>query len=167
MEILEGEALYRMLLQRYSREPRGWSFTISPSPSNGFFDARVGGPDESWHLKLDTIFKPSPFVLGAKTEQDQSKTPPATLSYGFRRVDPQQAPALLDDSQEGMNRLLAFLGSLEPVAPTGPGRYVQGPFVFNSRGRPTASMTREQQRIDSRLSDEMLKLVRRRYPSYL
>jgi len=166
MEILEGDALYRMLLQRYSKNPRGWSFTISPSPSNGFFDARVGGPDESWHLKLDTIYKPSPFVLGAKTDQDLSKNSPAPLSFGFRRVDPQEAPALLDDSQEGMSRLLAFLRTVNPVAPTGPGNYIQGPYVYTSRGKAAGSMSREQQSVDGRLSDEMLKLVRRRYPSY-
>jgi hypothetical protein len=167
MEILEGAALYRMLLERYSKDPRGWSFTISPSPSHGFFDARVRGHDEAWHLKLDTIYKASPFVLGAKTDQDLSDGSPAPLSYGFRRVDPREAPAILDDTQEGMNRLFAYLSSLSPVAPTDPGNYFQGPFVFSSRGRPGASMTREQRRIDSKLSDEMLKLVRRRYSSYL
>ncbi len=167
MEMLEGDALYHMLLQRYSKNPRGWSFTISPSPSNGFFDARVGCPDESWHLKLDTIYKPSPFVLGAKTDQDHSRTSPAPLSFGFRRVDPQDAPALLADSHEGMDRLLAFLSTVNPVVPTGPGNYIQGPYVFTSRGRTEGSMTREEQSVDSRLSDEMRKLVRRRYPSYL
>jgi hypothetical protein len=166
MEILEGDALYRMLLKRYSKNPRGWSFSISPSRSNGFFDARVGGLDGAWHLKFDTIFKPSPFVLGASTDQDLSKGPPAPLSFGFRRVNPQETPALLDDSPEGMGRLLAFLSSVNPVAPTGPGNYIQGPFVLGSRGPPAASLTREQQRIDSVLSDEMLKLVRRRYPNY-
>ena len=166
MEILEGEALYRTLLQRYTRNPRGWSFTVSPSPSNGFFDARVGGPDESWHLKLDTIYKPSPFVLGAKTDQDLSKSSSA-FPFGFRRVDPQMAPALLDDSQEGMNRLLAFLSTVNPVAPTGPGNYIQGPYIFTSHGKAAGSMSREQQSVDSRLSDEMQKLVRVRYPSYL
>ncbi|MDA4116226.1 MAG: hypothetical protein OK442_06705 [Thaumarchaeota archaeon] len=167
MEILEGDALYRVLLQRYSKNPRGWSFTISPSPSSGFFDARVGGPDESWHLKLDTIYKPSPFVLGAKTDQDASRTPAAPLSFGFRRVDPRQAPSLLDDSQEGMGRLLAFLSTVNPVAPTGPGSYIQGPYVFTSRGSAAGSMNREQQSVDTRLSEEMRKLVRRRYSSYL
>jgi hypothetical protein len=166
MEILEGEALYRVLLQRYSKNPRGWSFTISPSHSHGFFDARVSGPDESWRLKLDTIFKPSPFALGARSDQDVSKTLPAPLSFGFRRINPQETPALLDDSPEGMNKLLAFLSSVNPVAPTEAGNYIQGPFVFSSRGQPAASMTREQQSIDIRLSDEMVKLVRRRYPSY-
>jgi hypothetical protein len=166
MEILEGDALYRVLLQSYSKNPRGWSFTVSPSPG-GFFDARLGGPDESWHLKLDTIYKPSPFVLGAKTDQDLSGSSPAPLSFGFRRVDPQEAPALLEGSHEGMDRLLAFLSAVNPVAPTVPGSYIQGPYVFTSRGREAGSMTREQQGVDSRLSDEMRKLVRRRYPGYL
>jgi hypothetical protein len=167
MEILEGDDLYRVLLQRYSKNPRGWSFTVSPSQRNGFFDARVAGPEESWHLKLDTIFKPSPFVLGAKTDQDQPRTPVAPLSFGFRRIDPQEAPAMLDDSPEGMTRLLAFLSSVSPVAPTGPGSYIQGPYLYINRGQAAESMSREQRSVDSRLSDEMLKLVRRRYPSYL
>jgi hypothetical protein len=166
MEILEGDALYRVLLQRYSKNPWGWSFTVSPSLSSGFFDARVGGPGESWHLKLDTIYKPSPFVLGTKTDQDLPMRSPASLSFGFRKVDPQEAPSLLDDSQEGMGRLLAFLSTVNPVVPTGPGSYIQGPYVFTSRGSAAGSMTREQQRVDSRLSDEMRKLVRGRYSSY-
>jgi len=166
MEILEGEALYRTLLQRYSKNPRGWSFTISPSPNNGFFDARVGGPDESWHLKLDTIYKPSPLVLGAKTDQDLSKRS-NSFPFGFRRVDPLQAPALLDGSQEGMGRLLTFLSTVNPVAPTGAGNYIQGPYVFTSRGGAAGSMGRDQLIVDTRLSDEMRKLVRARYPSYL
>jgi len=166
MEIIQGDALYRLLLQRYSKDPRGWSFTISPSASDGFFDARVGSPDESWHLKLDTIYKPSPFVLGAKTAQDSTKGPASPLSFGFRRVDPQEAPVLLGDSQQGMSALLAFLSTVAPVAPTGPGSYIQGPYLFTNR-RPAASMTREQRSVDSRLSDEMRRLVRSRYPSYL
>jgi hypothetical protein len=167
MEILEGDALYSVLLRSYSKNPRGWSFTVSPSPGSGFFDARLESPDESWHLKLDTIYKPSPFVLGAKTDQDLSGDSPAPLSFGFRRVNPQEAPALLESLHEGMARLLAFLSSVNPVAPTGPGSYIQGPYVFTSRGRAAGSMTREQQVVDSRLSDEMRKLVRRRYPGYL
>lgn len=167
MEILEGEALLRTLLQRYSKNPRGWTFTISPSPSSSFFDAHVGSPNESWHLKLDTIYKPSPFVLGAKTDQDLSKGLASPLSFGFRKVDAQTAPTLLGDSQEEMAGLLAFLSTVNPVAPTAPGSYIQGPYVLASRGKPAGSMTREQQSVDSRLSDEMRKLVRRRYSSYL
>ncbi|MDA4117584.1 MAG: hypothetical protein OK455_04490 [Thaumarchaeota archaeon] len=167
MEILEGETLYRTLLQRYSRNPEGWSFTISRSASNGFFDAFVGAPDDSWHLKLDTIFKPSPFVLGAKVEVDQSKVRPLSpLSFGFRKIRPSEAPALQDDSPEGMRRLLAILSSSRPVVPSNSGSYVQGPFVFTNHGAMGA-MNGDQEKVDQKLSQELLKLVRQRYPSYL
>jgi hypothetical protein len=66
-----------------------------------------------------------------------------------------------------MSRLIAFLSSVNPVAPTGPGNYIQGPYIYTNRGQPAGSMTREQKNVDGRLSDEMRKLVRRRYLSYL
>jgi hypothetical protein len=166
MEILEGEELYRALLQRYSKKPRGWSFTVSQSPNNGFFDALVAGPDDSWQLKLDTIFKPSPFVLGSKTDQTKSTSSGGPISFGFRRIDPQAVPALLEGSAERMNKLLAFLQSTSPVAPTSSGNYLQGPFVFTTPGQVEGSLSVEQQSVDRRLSAEMLKLVRRRYPNY-
>jgi len=165
MEILEGEALYKLLLQKYSKRPEGWSFTVSQSPRNGFFDALVGGPEDSWHLKLDSIFKPSPFVLGARTEQDSSKNPMTPISFGFRKIEPQQTPFLLDGSPEGMARLLAFLSSSRPVAPTMPGDFIQGPVLFTGRDQ-IGQATGMRQAVDRRLSEEMLKLVRRRYPNY-
>jgi len=166
LEILEGDALYRTLLQRYSKNPRGWSFTVSQSPNNGFFDALVAGPEDSWQLKLDTVFKPSPFVLGSRTDQGEVSGRRAPISFGFRRIDPAEAPALLDGSSQGMNKLLGFLQSVNPVAPTGRGNYIQGPFVFAGPGEVGRSLTGEQQNVDRRLSEEMLKLVRRRYPNY-
>lgn len=163
MEILEGDALQRMLLQRYSKDPRGWSFAVYPSANGGFFDALVGSPGESWRLKLDTIFKPSPLVLGVRSEEGvpSGQTP----SFGFRKVDQGTAPALLDDSPEGLKRLLAFLGRVSPVAPSTPGSYVQGPFLYSSQAKP-GTLSQEQRGVDDRLSEEMRKLVRTRYPSY-
>jgi hypothetical protein len=166
MEILEGDALYRTLLQRYSKNPRGWSFTVSQSPDSGFFDALVGGPDESWHLKLDTIFKPSPFVLGARTDNAPSRGSRSPISFGFRRVDPVDAPALLDGSPQSISRLLTFLSSASPVAPREGASYLQGPVVFAGPGSAAPAAGREQQKIDVELSAEMRKLVRRRYLSY-
>lgn len=164
MEILEGDALQRLLLRRYAKDPRGWSFTVYPSASGGFFDAVVGGPAESWRLKLDTIFKPSPLVLGVRSEEGVAggQTP---LPFGFRKVDQGTASSLLDDSPEGMRRLLAFLGSVSPVAPSAPGSYVQGPFLFSSRAQ-SGPLSQEQRRVEERLAGEMSKLVRSRYPSY-
>jgi hypothetical protein len=167
MEILEGDALYKTLFQRYSKNPNGWSFTFSKAPTNGFFDAFVSGPDDSWRLKLDTIFKPSPFVLGAKIDMDQSKLQPLSpFPFGFRRLGTRDASALLEDQSGDMNRLLSFLGSSRPVAPTAGGSYIQGPFIFANRKAIGAPMTNAQENVDAKLSQELLKVVRRRYPSY-
>ena len=73
MELLSGEALSKYLLEKYSRNPKGWNFTIAPAAKDNFFDALVSGPEENWQLKIDSIFKPSPIVLGAKVEDPAEK----------------------------------------------------------------------------------------------
>ncbi|MDG6914508.1 MAG: hypothetical protein JRM86_05145 [Nitrososphaerota archaeon] len=163
MEILEGDAIQGAVLRSYSRDPRGWSFTVRPSGADGFFDALVTGPTETWRLKLDTIFKPTPLVLGARTEE-QVAGATAPLSFGFRRVDQEVAPALLDGSPEGVRRLVELLRTANPVAPAVPGSYVQGPIIFSSRA---ARSTSDRERaVEERLSAEMKALVMRRYPGY-
>jgi len=166
MEILEGEALYRRLIDAYSRDPRGWSFTICPSRGDSFFDAQVTGTDESWRLKIDSIFKPSPLALGVKSEPTARAGSPLPLSFGFRKFDSKEAPSLLSGSEDGMSRLLSFLGSVTPVVPTMPGSYLQGPYVYSNRPLPTARVSGEQERVDDRLSQELRRLLRKRYPGY-
>lgn len=167
MEILEGEALYRTLLQSYSRRPSGWNVTVSRSSRNGFFDALVvGGPEESWHLKLDSIFKPSPLILGARTDPDLSKEQDSPISFGFRKIGSRETPLPLDDSPGGIARLLAFLGSAKPEAPREGENYLQGPVLFTKQDQLVGRLPAERQTVDQRLSQEMSKLVQRRYPSY-
>jgi hypothetical protein len=153
MEILAGDELQRLLFQRYSKRPEGWSLTLSKSASYGFFDAFVTSPEESWQLKLDTVFKPSPLVLGAKVEVDESKLKPLSpFSFGFRSLGDEDASALL--------------ASRRPVAPTTGGSYLQGPVVFSDRGAIPGPKTDAQRSVDAKLSQELLKVVRRKYPSY-
>ena len=80
---------------------------------------------------------------------------------------PGDASALLDDSPDGMHRLLALLSSVKPVVPNTGGSYIQGPFVFADRGPADAAMTGDQEKVEQKLSQELLKLVRQRYPSYM
>jgi len=68
MEVLEGKDLKKRMLESYSRDPKGWSFVVSPSPRSGFFDATVSGPAGTWMLKIDSLFKPYPIVIGSSAE---------------------------------------------------------------------------------------------------
>ena len=86
MEFLEGKDLMRRMLEGYSRDPRGWSFVVSPSRS-GFFDAAVTGPEGTWMLKIDSLFKPFPTVIGSRSGEGL-KGPRGPFPYGYRALPP-------------------------------------------------------------------------------
>jgi len=168
MEVLDGDVLYDLIFERYTRDQHGWSFTVAPAATHGFFDALVMNREEAWQLKFDTLFKPSPLVIGAGVGSVKPTRGPSInpFSFGFRELRPSWVEQL-GAREEGVSmpsRLAALLASMKPVVPQ-PGRaYAQGPFVLSGKG-PLA-LSRSQAEVDERLSSEMLKLVRNRYPGY-
>jgi hypothetical protein len=177
VEVLEGRALSKHLLSKYSKNPSGWSFTLFP-PSredNGFFGAFVGSPDEIWQLKMDSIFKPNPLMLGAKVDAPSKKPIDfGTISYGYRKLDRKVALELLkalanaDDADPDpvRNRIVLdrILRPLKPVPPVGGESYAEGPIVLTDRAN--LEITQEQKLLEDRLSFELRKLMRNKYQSY-
>lgn len=168
MEVLSGKALFRYLLDQYSKKPAGWNFTIGPSPRDHFFDGLVSGPEESWQLKLDSIFKPSPIVLGAKVESlAANPLPPGFPSYGYRRLSPEIMLKLFKEISEESSTsgtLDEILGSLSPVVPTQGSAYAEGPVVYTNK--KILGVSKSQRQLDDRLSAEIRRLLRQSYPSY-
>ena len=177
VEFLEGKVLSKHLLDKYSKNPSGWSFTLFPpaKDDNGFFGAFVGSPDEVWQLKVDSIFKPNPLMLGAKVESNlQKPIDLGVIPYGYRRIDRKVAIELLktlakvDDKESDpiQNRLILdrVLRPLKPVAPVSGESYAEGPFVLTDR--MNLGITQEQKHLEDRLSSELRKLMRNRYSSY-
>ena len=154
-------------MESYSRHPRGWSFVLSPSPRSGFFDAAVSGPDAAWMLKLDTLIKPSPIVIGSEVEAFPRR-PRGPFSYGYRALPPELALQVIGGEEEGQReKTLAGLLSLlksDPVAPETGRPYAEGPLVRTGPGQ--VSLSKSQKEMDDRLSSEMRRLLRLRYPSY-
>ena len=171
MELLEGESLRRFVLERYSKNPKGWSFVISPSLKHGFFDAFVSGPDGTWMLKIDSLFKPLPVVLGSPTEADPRVNSPfggSTFPYGYRKLPPELVLQMLGSEshprdEDTTSGLLSFLGS-EPVVPEEGSSYAEGPIVFTRTGR--SGLSESQKKLDDRLTSEMRRLLKTRYPAY-
>ena len=163
MEILDGRAISEAIFRRYAGNPNGWRYTISPSNSHGFYDALVSNAEESWQIKLDTIFKPNPLVIGtwSGTDRDQDSSP-APLSFGYRELDPLVMRKIAEEVEP--TRLVDWLGSLAPVVPRDGRAYAHGPFVLGTVPRKIHGDA--QARVDERLSSEMLKLLRSRYPGY-
>ncbi len=164
MDVLDGPSVSEMIFKRYVRNPNSWSYTVSPSRSNGFYDAVVASPEVSWQLKLDTIFKPNPLVLGTMSEVDlRGYTVPAPLSFGYREVSPTIARDL-EEEGPATPGLVELLARLSPVVPEAGRAYAHGPFVLTKSARPP--LGDGQARVDDRLTSDMLRLVRTRYPSY-
>jgi len=167
MELLEGKDLRRRMLESYSRDPKGWSFIVSPSPGSGFFDAAVSGPDGAWMLKIDSLFKPYPVVIGAKAEAFPRR-PEGPFPYGYRELPAGLALQIMGgggskESSRDWKRLLSVLRS-EPVVPERGTSYAEGPLLLTGPGR--VSLSESQKEIDAKLASEMRRLLRLRYPAY-
>ena len=168
VEILDGATLWRLLLERYSKSPKNWNFTISPARRDGFFDALVSSPGEAYQLKIDSIFKPTPLILGTSVDVDHSKfSPPSGVSYGYRKLDREIFMRLLSamENAERGEPLENILGSLDPIVPAQNGSDAQGPFVFTNE-RIANHLSAGQSVLDDKLSSELRKLMRSRYSAY-
>jgi hypothetical protein len=166
MELLRGSALFSYLLDKYSKNPSGWFFTVGPSPRDNFFDGIVSGPEESWQLKMDSIFKPTPIVLGAKVDAPPTHLPNLP-SYGYRKLEPEVLLNLFKQASEDSlpaEAIEKLLHSLKPVAPVQKGSYAEGPVVFTNKKILGVSKTQKQ--LDEKLASEVKKLLRQSYPSY-
>jgi hypothetical protein len=171
MEFLEGKALSRHLLERYVHDPRGWNFVVAPARKHGFFDGIFSSPDEAWHIKLDSIFKPNPLTLGVRTEAGLGRLRmPDSTPFGYRKLDPRLAMEMLQMMEAGGEvpagdpTLGDLLRTLEPTVPVPGQSYAEGPFVYTNA--KIIEFTDQEKTLDDRLASELLKLLRNRYPSY-
>jgi len=170
MEFMNGSALSKYLLEKYAKNPRGWNFTVAPAAKESFFDALVTGPEESWQLKIDSIFKQAPIVLGAKVDPSEKKLQGFLPSYGYRKLDPEMVLKILREAsqekeEEPRTDLLdRIIGSLEPTAPVVGNSYAEGPFVFTNQ--KILGISESQKKLDERLTFGIKNLMRERYLGY-
>jgi len=184
MDILEDKAIARHLFERYCSNPKNWNFVISTSSlGDGFFDAMVSNTDEVWQLKLDSIYKPLPLVVGTKIDVDSTtierSLSPNSLPFGFRKLDP---PVIMDilkkvtEEQEArMNvhnaaadfddQFYSILRSLKTVKPTSGNDYAYGPFIFTSKTN-TLSPNDYHKRVSETLAMKLRDNLRNKYSSY-
>jgi len=168
MEILEGEGLRKRILESYSKDPKGWSFVVSPSVKYGFYDGIVSGPDTTWMLKIDSLFKPFPTVLGSPSTADDNSKLGSAPSYGYRKLPSELIlQVLLGEGPMLRKKTLGGLMSMlksQPVVPEPDKSYAEGPFVLTSPAK--LSLSESQREIDSKLASELYRLMKTRYPAY-
>jgi len=117
-------------------------------------------------LKIDSLFKPYPIVIGSSAETFHRK-PRGPFPYGYRALPPDLALHLLGEGVEPRDKTLANLLSVlqsEPVVPEQGRAYAEGPLLLTGPSR--VRLTDSQKAIDARLASEMRRLLRLRYPAY-
>ncbi|MGD1835888.1 MAG: hypothetical protein ACPKPY_06345 [Nitrososphaeraceae archaeon] len=182
MEILSDAILAKHLFKKYSSNPRGWNFLISTTPiRDSFFDAIVSNSNEMWQLKIDSIYKPTPIVMGTKIDSDYSKfekrlnNKSNVTPFGYRKLEQNTIMKFLkqlSDEQQNTslkevdvnNHLNTLLSSIKPVKPTKGHNYLYGPFIFTEKN--LSKIDRSQNVISEKLSSKMRSNLRKRYSLY-
>ncbi|HEX7275033.1 MAG TPA: hypothetical protein VF248_05415 [Nitrososphaeraceae archaeon] len=172
MDILEGNNLASNLFQRYSANARNWKFVVSVSQMNGnFYDAIVSNHDEVWQLKIDSIFKPKPLIVGAKVDVDPVKfNDNSHMPFGYRKLDTEKIGKFLSsmDENEDTNGISSYISSLlsssEPEVPTPNNSYAYGPFLFTQKN--PIKVDEYQKKISEKLASRLKDKLRLLYSSY-
>lgn len=172
MDILEGNNLASNLFQRYSANARNWKFVVSVSQVNGnFYDAIVSNPNEVWQLKIDSIYKPKPLIVGAKVDVDPVKfNDNSHMPFGYRKLDTEKIGKFLSnmDENEDTNGISSYISSLisssEPEVPTPNNSYAYGPFLFTQKN--PIKVDEYQKKISEKLASRLKDKLRLLYSSY-
>ena len=179
MEILQERELARHLFNQYTINPKNWNFIISTSPiRDSFFDALISNSDEVWQLKIDSIYKPNPIIMGAKIDNDPSKLKKKlnnTSPFGYRNLETNAIMEFLKDLSEeqsknsikdnDINRCLdSLLSSLEPVKPVRGKNYLCGPFIFTEN--KLQKFYKNHEKMSDMISSQMRQNLRMKYSSY-
>ena len=172
MDILEGNNLASNLFQRYSANARNWKFVVSVSQKNGnFYDAIVSNPNEVWQLKIDSIYKPNPLIVGAKVDVDPGKfNDNSHMPFGYRKLDPEKIGKMLSnlDENDDANGISTYISSLisssEPEVPTPNNSYAYGPFLFTQKN--PLNVDEYQKRISEKLASRLKDKLQLLYSSY-
>jgi hypothetical protein len=172
LDILEGNNLATNLFERYSANSRNWKFVVSVTQQNGnFYDAIVSNPNEVWQLKIDSIYKPNPLIIGTKVDVDPLRFNDNThMPFGYRKLDPKKMGKILSNisENEDTSALSSYIASLisstKPEVPSPNNSYAYGPFLFTQKN--PINVDDYQRKISDKLANRLNDKLRLLYSSY-
>lgn len=145
---------------------------VSVSQQNGnFYDAIVSNPNEVWQLKIDSIYKPNPLIIGTKVDVDPIRFNDNThMPFGYRKLDPKKIGKILSiiSENEDTSALSSYIGSLisstKPEVPSPNNSYAYGPFLFTQKN--PIKVDEYQRKISDKLANRLNEKLRLLYSSY-
>ena len=132
----------------------------------------MSNPNEVWQLKIDSIYKPNPLIIGTKIDVDPIKfsNDKNAFSFGYRKLDPIRLRKALDNEvseseNKALDSLLASLiTSVEPEVPRPNNSYAYGPFIFGQNS--LTSVDNHQRNISEKLANRLREKLRSLYSGY-
>jgi len=148
--------------------------------NDGFFDATITNPDEVWQLKIDSLYKPMPIITGTKIDIESNKLKKIieknAIPFGYRKIDPPMIMNLfkkISEEQENIAKrninqinkeITSYFGTLDPTVPIKGKDYLCGPFLFTENN--IIEKNSHHKNVSEKLSQDMKKKIKERYPSY-
>ena len=169
---MEGNNLATNLFERYSANSRNWKFVVSVTQQNGnFYDAIVSNPNEVWQLKIDSIYKPNPLIIGTKVDVDPLRFNDNThMPFGYRKLDPKKIGRILSNISESEDSsalsmyIASLISSTKPEVPSPNNSYAYGPFLFTQKN--PIKVDDYQRKISDKLANRLNDKLRMLYSSY-
>lgn len=167
-----AEDIMQDFLEDYEQDPEGWNFWITESDQ--FYSLYLTHHDESYFIKLDSIYTQNPLGMGkkVKTEEDQLKK--KLPSYGFRQFNQEELQNFLEmmselgdgpeeKGVESANKAIKRKMNERPSIPKQGKAMLVGP---HQQGNPFHYRSEEQKEIERKLKKRLSKLFRKKRPMY-
>ncbi|MCX8182749.1 MAG: hypothetical protein N3D12_06495 [Candidatus Methanomethyliaceae archaeon] len=166
MEIKVLEESVKEILEGYNKRPKGWQFVSDP-----LGNILAIGPDAGYRIKLMMINPNESLGVGVKIQDVEPlrKTIGINFDSGFRPLDHDLSKALISAISENRITDLTIIKKILQIDPVpiheldrkDLGAILGGPFLTHPDLR---SISKSQLELDAKLSAELDKLFRNRYP---
>jgi len=156
---MEIGKIIEKIQKEYDKDPRNWSFWLSKDRNGEFYDMFVIHRDECYVIKLDTIFSSNPIGIGKKVKVDGNLFEKFPES-GFRKLSRSEIKELLRNPRKIWRKEpipLSFEKVCDDeVAVIGPQFMSEKPILIS----------KEQEKLDRKLSGELRKIMKRDNPMF-
>lgn len=180
MKRKKAKELLEESFQEYRKDPRGWSFWVSPEADPPEMYLIHG--DVAYFLKVDSLFTPNPIGVGAKFGLEEGQLSESLPEYGFRQLSRGEMENLFEDlpspaeieSREEFKETVKEVGKRtgkrlmekEPTVPP-PKRPEKPTFLGpHRRGDPLDYVSDRQRELKRDLERELERLRQREHPGY-
>lgn len=156
---MEIRKIMEKIRKEYDKDPRNWSFWLSKDKNGEFYDMFVVHRDECYVIKLDSIFGSNPIGIGKKVKVDGvlfEKFPES----GFRKLSKGEIKDFLRNPNKIMKKEPVPL-SVEAVSGDEIG--IIGPQFMSEK---PILISKEQEKLDKKLSGELRKIIKRDNPMF-